>query len=188
MQNSKQNKSIVILDDDSYGISSYINELKSRGYVVKIYNNWPTLVAEIEITEIEIDLLILDIMLPGHDYIWFNGKYLATRHGYNAGVIIGQALRETGFDCPIIFLTSVSDKNIITHAEHFVKDHKNTAIMSKGISNDSCEFADRIDEFFKNGKLTKANSGIISLLSDSLVLRPNIFGFGIDIKKIMKIE
>lgn len=180
------NKNIVILDDRPYEIESYIDVLKYRGYKVEVFENPISLAAAIIEERIKVDLLILDIMLAGCSHIYFEGKFYETMQGYDAGLILGKALRENGYEWPIIFLSAVSNNNVINRTKELVNKFSNLAFLQKGFSNNATSFADSIDAFFKTGKLTKESSGIITLLSESLVLQPNFMGIGINLKKLVE--
>lgn len=101
------------------------------------------------------------------------------------GLLIGRLLREMEITCPIAFYSQASFGNIISQIEDYNKILPNTAYVAKYDLHPAV-FADTVVEFLETGKVEGTVKKFLSVISDSLILQPTFFGFGIDLKKMAK--
>ena len=99
---------IVFADDEARLIDSYKRELEFE-YDVKFISNTDKLLSFLEAGKQQVNLLILDVMMP-----LGNNKEIAnknTQEGLNTGLIIYEIIREKNLSLPIvIFTNSIRDE------------------------------------------------------------------------------
>ena len=94
-----------MIDDEQRETNSYVDELRFSGYQVQFERDTDRAIQYLKNHLAEIELLILDIMMPP-------GQTLAkadTRNGLRTGVQLYALIREFAPDLPVLVLTNVSD-------------------------------------------------------------------------------
>lgn len=172
---------IVILDDDYHVLSPYIEELECLGYQVSACGDVEEFVDVLSNTP-RVDLFIIDVMLP----IFGSGfSELATNQGQKTGLMVGKSLREKGIETPIIFFSVAWLEGMINEIKDTEKRVKNSIYLKKleVMPEDLALLVRRIlEKGSVPGKLSKA----YRKLADSLLLKPGIFGIGIDLKRLLR--
>lgn len=100
---------ILFVDDESREIDSFVRELKSSGYDVAFHSTVDSALAFFDEHREEIDLIILDIMMPPGAA--FAGK--DTQMGLRTGIRFYERIREVSPDLPVILFTNVSDTQVL---------------------------------------------------------------------------
>ncbi|MCA9016326.1 MAG: response regulator [Planctomycetaceae bacterium] len=107
---------ILFVDDETRLMDSYVEELKLSGYEVEFQPNVDKALAFFTKNHANIELMILDIMMPpgasfeGGDNIW----------GLRTGQYFYEKIRPMAPDLPVIILTNVSDELL---AERFQQEN-----------------------------------------------------------------
>lgn len=99
---------ILMIDDEHREAGSYVEELEYSGFRVHFEKDVDRALRFVTENIQEIELLILDIMMPP-------GRTLAqsaTRNGLRTGVELFHRIREISTSLPIIVLTNVSDQAV----------------------------------------------------------------------------
>ncbi len=98
---------ILFVDDEMREMDSYKLELEMSKYTVVFEPDVDKALAFLEEAYNDIELLILDIMMP-------QGKnFEAARHeGLRTGVDFYESIRKTHPELPVIILTNVSDESV----------------------------------------------------------------------------
>lgn len=82
-------KHIVVVEDEQHLAIGIKYNLEAEGYRVTTISDGPTALSYCELNESEIDLIILDLMLPGM-----------------SGYAVCEGLRNAGFDMPVLILSA----------------------------------------------------------------------------------
>jgi len=97
-----------MIDDEQRETNSYVDELRFSGYQVQFERDTDRAIQYLKDHLAEIELLILDIMMPP-------GRVLAnadTRNGLRTGVHLLALIREMTETLPVLVLTNVSDQGV----------------------------------------------------------------------------
>lgn len=172
---------IVVVDDRPREIAPMLAELEARSLIVSVISSAEELENLLN-QDITLDLFVLDVMIYGVQEFFSEN---ATQGGMVAGLLIGRMLREIGIGCPIVFYSQASFGNIINQIEDYSKILPNTAYVAK-YDQHPAVFADTICEFLKTGKVEGTVKKFLTVIGDSLILQPTIFGLGVYLKKLAK--
>jgi DNA-binding response OmpR family regulator len=108
---------ILFLDDERRIMDSYVRELEFSGYQVAFQSDVDTALKFFEENLPQIDLIILDIMMPAGSTF----KDVDTRQGLRTGLYMYEKIRQKASNVPVIILTNVSDEKV---AERFRSENK----------------------------------------------------------------
>lgn len=97
-------KTIFIVDDDFKRISSYVDFLKQSGYDVILETDSSKVITKCKEKLEEIDLIILDMMMPAEHQLREE-----TNYGRHTGLYLLIKIREISKEVPIMILTVVRD-------------------------------------------------------------------------------
>ena len=114
---------ILFIDDEEKRVETYLQELTLARKEVSFQYNVDKALAFFKKNAANIDLVILDIMMPFGDA--FTPE--ETKQGLRTGLSVYQRIRERSSDLPMLILTNVSDEQI---AEQFQKE-KNCRFVRK---------------------------------------------------------
>jgi len=98
---------IFFIDDDVKRVSSYIDSLKQSGYNVILETNSSQVIPKFRENQKEIELIILDMMMPTEKELKEETEY-----GRRKGLYLLKKIREISQDVPIIILTVVRDATL----------------------------------------------------------------------------
>jgi len=106
---------ILMVDDESKSMDSYRAELELSGYAVEYCDNVDAALQYFDKTHDQIQILILDIMMPpGRAFRAAN-----TQDGLRTGVLFYERVRLTAPELKVVILTNVSDRRL---AEQFERE------------------------------------------------------------------
>lgn len=114
---------ILFIDDEPHYVEVYALELGDAGYKVQLVSDADAALAFIEAYEADVELVILDIMMPP-------GRALAgavTNKGRRTGARLYEVLRKPRPNLPFVILTNVSDAEI----EQQLGSEPNTRVLLK---------------------------------------------------------
>jgi CheY-like chemotaxis protein len=100
-------KTIFVVDDDVKRISSYVEFLKQSGYAVILETDSTAVIPRFKEKKNEIDLIILDMMMPAEDQLKEE-----TNYGRSTGLFLLIKIREISKEVPIMILTVVRDASL----------------------------------------------------------------------------
>ena len=99
---------ILLIDDEPRYVEAYRDELAQAGYRVHLIADVDTAFAFLGDQGAEVELVILDIMMPP-GCVFRNAD---TEKGWRTGVHLYRQVRSTAPDLPFIILTNVSDREV----------------------------------------------------------------------------
>ena len=102
---TKDLEMILFIDDERHYISSYIEELELSGYKVEFRKDPGVGLELMKEHLLEIDLLIMDVMMPPGT-LWHN---VDTNGGFRTGIIYYEIIRQIAPKLPILIFSNVSD-------------------------------------------------------------------------------
>jgi two-component system C4-dicarboxylate transport response regulator DctD len=108
---------IVMVDDEMRWMDSYKRELELSGYQVSFHRNVDGALTFLQQSAEQVDILILDIMMPAGSA--FEDEN--TDSGLRTGMFFFERVREIAPDLPVMILTNVSDER---QAERFDREKK----------------------------------------------------------------
>ncbi len=100
---------ILFIDDEKREMDSYVRELELSGYQVSFQKNVDAAIDFFEGNFREIELLVLDIMMPPGEVF----KNVDTEGGLTTGIHVYKRVRQRFPTLPVVILTNVTDENII---------------------------------------------------------------------------
>ena len=96
---------ILFVDDEIRHTSNFVLELEARGYQISFQSDVDLALQFLEENQNDIELMILDIMMPpGKKF-----REVDTDEGLRTGVRFYERAREISPELPVIILTNVSD-------------------------------------------------------------------------------
>ena len=96
---------ILFVDDEIRHTSNFVLELEARGYQISFQSDVDLALQFLEENQNDIELMILDIMMPpGKSF-----RDVDTDEGLRTGVYLYERAREISPELPVIILTNVSD-------------------------------------------------------------------------------
>lgn len=171
-------KTIAFIDDDAIGSRFYVDELGAKGYNVKQFRSVDGFLADFR-SGVRFDLYILDLMMSG-------GRTYSpdkTDEGATTGVYLAQDICESHPGAPILVISNANVDNVLTQARKSCSKIDNTLFLRKAAVPPS-SLCDLVTRILKSGIKSVRRKGIVSKLAGILVLRPSIYGIGIDLKKL----
>lgn len=99
---------ILVIDDEKREMDSYVQELQLVGYEVRFEKDVDLALGFFEEHGAEVDLLVLDIMMPSGSRF----KEVDTSRGLRTGLLVYEWLRERAPDLPCLILTNVSKEDV----------------------------------------------------------------------------
>ncbi len=103
---------LLLVDDERRDMTSYLEELRLSGHKIEFRKDVGVAFNFLKDHLQEIELLILDIMMPPGALL----ANVATNGGLRTGVRFYESVRQLSPELPILILTNVSDAQV---AEHF---------------------------------------------------------------------
>ena len=129
---------ILMIDDEERAMDSYVQELKLSGYDVSFQKSVDGAMEFFLENQEQIDLLILDIMMPPG----FTFKGANTKDGLRTGVLVYERIRPEAPDLLIVILTNVSDERL---SERFQKERNCRYLRKEDYL--PFELAQEVDQF-----------------------------------------
>jgi CheY-like chemotaxis protein len=99
---------ILLIDDDSYALRSYIIQLERKDFKVKIANSPQSALEKIEKYKKDLKLIILDLMMPTDDLFGFE----ESNGGMNTGYALLKIIRIKMPNIPVFIFTIRSDHDL----------------------------------------------------------------------------
>lgn len=100
-------KTILFVDDDAKRISSYVEYLDHSGYTTIVESDSTRVLSIFNEKQNEIDLIILDMMMPTEHHLKDETDY-----GRRTGLYLLKKIREISKDIAIMVLTVVRDSSV----------------------------------------------------------------------------
>lgn len=132
---------ILFVDDEKRRMSSYIEELKLSGYKVEIKSDIDSAFDFFETNHEQIELLILDIMMPPGTAF----EDSDTKYGLTTGIHFYEKIRKQSNTLAIIFFTNTSDESLESNIS---LDQKSLFLQKEDYL--PFQLVDEINKFLKN--------------------------------------
>ena len=120
---------ILFIDDEERYVNSYVEDLRFSGYDVIWETETDAALKFFEANYKQLDLLILDIMMPpGTSF-----DHEETQMGLRTGVFFYERIRQKAPDLPIIILTNVGDPSTdnLSNIYSLIMNDKNCSFHRK---------------------------------------------------------
>ena len=169
---------IAIIDDDHLQMRYYIRALEDAGYNVFLFRS-PASCKTALLKGIAFDLFLCDLMMPPR------GSYNLedTEDGLITGLLFAEELRKTESDSPIFLFTNLNEQTVVSRVAQRAKKLTNIFLLSKALFTPD-RMCEAIPAMLEESLPPLQRKGILRRLFDSLILQPNFFGMGINLKKI----
>lgn len=116
---------ILFIDDEERRMKSYVQELEFSNYNVEFKPDVDSALECLENPKEEIELIILDIMMPTGKKFFNNSQ---AEKGLRSGICLYQEIRKQKPMLPIVIFTNVYDKKLLQDID---KDDR-TSFCEKG--------------------------------------------------------
>ena len=170
---------IVIVEDDVIWLKPYISHLKIRGHVVRHYID-----ADSYYRRVSDDFgaaLVVDVMLPSK-----NRYSEADTFGHRyTGLLLGRDVRRFRPRLPILFLSSLHQESEITTIRSALRSMGNCAFASKKSFDTYLDFAKLLETISTDGVAKIPRMGFFRRLRRGLIVQPNAWGIGFDLKEFI---
>lgn len=156
-------------------------DLELANYDVKRFSGVDSVAAVIESKEsLRTDLFILDIMMPAGELL----QEEPTDEGLLTGLFLAQYIRRSYPGVPIILLSHATFESVKVRAQRFAGTLDNCIFIEKRATT-SEELVNIVNLYFQElilapGKRRTA----LRRWYESLMLQPNFYGLGLDLKKL----
>ena len=172
-------KTIAFIDDETLHAYYYAEAIRAKGYGCEHFKSPASLLSALK-DGASFDCYISDLMMPPRGAFTLE----ASGDGMYSGLLLAQELRTRDDSTPIIILSNINVVGVIGRVRETIHDLPNIAFVSKAHFTPS-NLADAIVGLLEVGKPIEERTGLLRSLLDSLLLRPNFFGFGIDLMKLL---
>lgn len=101
--NNENKLKIFLLDDDDFLVNMYATKFANKGVEVEVFKSGELLLEKLRAAEVKVDLMLMDIVIPGLD-----------------GIATLEKIREEKLvpEVPIVMLTNQSDESDITRTSN----------------------------------------------------------------------
>ena len=172
---------VAIIDDDRFALRYYVSAVEQNtGAVVRHYTSALDFVRAVN-EGATFDLIVTDVMMSPAGT--FTDE--ETNNGLLTGIKLVEALREACIPCPVIVFTNISTPALIDNIQESFSDDEMILVIRK-IDADPFQLAEVIKRQLDKIKGRRPSSTAWSRLLESLQLRPNFMGLGIDLKQLMQ--
>ena len=170
---------IAIIDDDHIQTRYYINALEETGYNVYHFLS-PASCKTALIKGTLFDLYLCDLMMPPR------GAYRIeeTEDGLITGLLLAEELRENDWETPIFLFTNLNIQTAVSRVSHRIEKLNNVFLLPKAEYTPE-RICEAIPAILEQNLPPLKRKGILKRLFDSLILEPNFFGIGVNLKKIV---
>ena len=181
----KETYRIILIDDERVAMRSYWQDLQLDGYQVTQYVSTQEVEAFISSNKPEeVDFFIIDIMID-LDPLYSSEK---TDYGRLTGLFLALDIRKRYPEIPIILLSNTSFDSVLAATKRLTSRLKDCIYLRKQDILPH-ELTEIVTNYFKKMKLSPNHKlRAFRKLFRSLMLEPNFYGIGIDLKKLGKDE
>ena len=166
-----------MIDDDAVPMRYYVTALKLEGYEVRLFTGASEAKkALLEGQRVKTNMFILDVMMDP------TAAYQPTEceNGLLTGLLLALDLRKQYSDIPIVLFSNANLKSVANQSRRLSSRLSRCAFLRK-VDYPPDGLVHFVNDYFKNGRFT---SGILKRFLDSLILKPNFQGVGIDLKRL----
>jgi len=169
---------IAIIDDDPLQMGYYIRALEDAGYKVHHFRS-PASCKTALLKGALFDLFLCDLMMPPRG----SYKIEDSEDGLITGLLFTEELRERDSDTPIFLFTNLNIQTVVSRVAQRLENLVNVFLLPKAqfTPDRMCE---AIPAMLEQSLPPLQRKGILKRLFDSLILEPNFFGMGVNLKKI----
>lgn len=171
-------KKIALIDDETWHINYYQAALRATGFNPTHYKSPASCLTDLSRGQ-RYALYLTDLMMPSY------GAYSKedTEDYLQTGAMLAKDVRSFDSDAPIIIFTNMNIDAVLNDVQALLSDVPNTFLLRKSDYQPN-ELADVVYAILEEGKSPAERRGVMRRFWDSLVLEPNVFGVGIDLKKL----
>lgn len=169
---------IAIIDDEPLQTGYYVSALEEVGYKVDQFRS-PASCKTAIVKGASFDLILCDLMMPSR------GTYSVedTEDGLITGLLFTEDLRASLPETPIFLFTNLNVHAILSRISQRVGRLANVFLLPKA-SFTPDRMSEAVPAMLEDSIVPLKRRGILRRLFDSLILEPNFFGMGVDLKKI----
>jgi CheY-like chemotaxis protein len=178
---SKAIPTVAIVDDDVYGCRFYAEALqRGTGAVVRCFESPAEFIKAVNRGG-NFDVIITDLMMSPAGA--FSSK--AAEGGFLTGVVLAEAIRDAGIGCPIILFTGYPHSaRLRVIRERFADDPAFRILCKRDV--DLQQLAQSVEKLLQAPDFRSISRRYWEGFIESLQLKPNFMGFGIDLKALLK--
>ncbi len=174
---------IALIDDETAHAVYYQLALEARGYAVEHFKSPASFLTRARQAKSTFGLFVTDLMMPPR------GAYSVsqTRGGLLTGLLLVHDIRQLDREAPILIITNVNISNVLEEVKAVVAQTPNVFLARKA-EYPPDELAASVDALLTNKPAFQEAKrvGIIRRFFNSLLLRPNFFGMGLDLKRLVE--
>jgi CheY-like chemotaxis protein len=175
-----KNKRVILIDDAAWEqVAGKLKGLFSlQGFELGVYNNCDEFGKFLDATtgSSPADIYVVDVMIPpGNRY-----KNEETHNGLIAGLYLAREIRQRFPLVPIILWSGTNLDTVRLLAVHMEKRLTKCIFVKKPIAGE--KLLQLIEGYFAKGKFTQS---WVKTIWEGIILRPEIGGLGIDVKKLL---
>jgi CheY-like chemotaxis protein len=181
LKSLNRNPTIVLVDEDEIQIPLLISELQINGNEVVDFKEADSCIRFAQ-SESNIDLFIVDIMLPSKEYY----SDSVTRGFLYTGVFLARDIRKSHPETPILLISNHSDRESLNKIEKALDTIGWCVFLSKFNLPGIIRIADIAQIMIDKGIKGLAEESLIRKIWRCIILKPNINGIGFDFKEWFK--
>jgi CheY-like chemotaxis protein len=179
----KSPKTVLIIDDNKIESAEYRDQLKRHSaYTLDIVVcNSASGYEAAAGSRPAWDIVVVDIMMPPGTV--FNRR--ESGDGRFTGLLVAEQIREKYVHVPILLLSGTPFDDVREVCEKFELKLHNCIFWTKERM-PPLKLAKKLDKYFDSGELEKRDPTFWSKIFDAIILKPSIYGVGVDLTKIVK--
>ena len=181
---SKKRRKRIVLVDEDFMMHFHEHVLVQRGYEVVVCHNAKECLDFLK-TRKQAAVFVVDVCLAVDEER--TPLMRGETHNYlYAGLGIGRLIRKRRSSTPILFYTGMSHSERLKIIRDASKHIPRSMVLLKHDHVVEEKFVDLIDKIVGEGFDSVYQRSFLSKLKDAVVVQPNLYGVGIDIKKLRK--
>ncbi|MHC4475447.1 MAG: hypothetical protein ACYTEL_07370 [Planctomycetota bacterium] len=171
-------KTIAFVDDDAVGSRFYIKSLEATGNKVTYFRTVGAFLKAVG-SDSRFDLYIVDLMMaPGKTYLPEE-----TDEGVSTGLRLTIDICAVHPDAPIFVISNLNVDQVLQEVRKAFHEINNIVFLRK--SETPPDLLAELAEKALTGGLSSLNKkSLFAKIIDLIVLQPNLFGMGVDLKKL----
>lgn len=170
---------VVLVDDDRIQMLPFIAELELRGLNVRQFGEADQCLRSARRSR-DIDVFIVDVMLPSARIYSPDD----TQNFSYTGIFLARDIRLSHPTTPILILSNHAFRESLLRIEQAMTSIGCCAFVAKQTFGGVTEFADVIQAIVSRGILGAKPRNIFGRLARSILMQPNVAGFGVDLKQL----
>lgn len=170
---------IALIDDETLHAKYYVLAIESKGYACVHFKSPASVLTAIDSGD-AFDCYVTDLMMPPRGAFALED----TENGLITGALLAVKLRAHEPSAPIIIFSNINVGGVIWRVKTQLRDVQNVVFVRKANFMPE-QLADAVVGLLEHSKPLEERRSLLRSLLSSLLLTPNFFGLGVDLRRLL---